>query len=186
MTLRDAITKSLATAAATIVFLGGAGAASAETPPFEPGPVIGMPEPEPDPTPDLPIDLPHEDPEPDPQPDPLPDEDLPIEQPAPEPDPDPDPVPEDLPFELPQDEPDPDPGPIDPDLPLTNPEPTGDPDPGDPTGEQGEPEDGEVEVEGTQQNREALPRTGAGLVAIAGAGGGLTALGAALRRFARR
>jgi hypothetical protein len=212
MTTTRTARRILATAAlSTVAVAGLTGTAGAETPPFQPGVIIVAPQPTipvPDPAPDL--DLPLADPcgqteqgcpqpEPEPEPPVLPD--LPLADPCgqteegcPQPDPDPG-------FEGADDFTD------DPCNHLShgcgeddevddfteNPD---DPDGGDPGdgGEGGETPDPdpepkaepETEVAGTQQDRGALPRTGAGFALIAGLGTALVGAGAAVKRAVRR
>ncbi len=206
-----------ATALSAVSFAGFTGLAAAETPPFQPGPVIVAPAPQPDP---------------EPQPQPVPQPDLPIGQPEvePEPHPQPGPVPADLPVGQPEPQPDPEP-----EAPTENDDITADPctlvthgcgdddssiddltsaddEPGQPDGhcfdEFGEvvdpsecvpfgddglvpPADEPVDEPETgdepkQDDRGALPRTGAGLALLAGIGSVLVGGGAAAKRAAKR
>jgi hypothetical protein len=197
-----------AAALSTVALAGLSGTAGAETPPFEPGvEIVVAPQPTippPDPAPE--VDLPLADPcgqteqgcpQPEPEPEPPVVPDLPLADPCgqteegcPQPDPDPG-------FEGADDFTD------DPCNHLThgcgedediddftdNPaDPDGeDPGEGGEGGEEPEPEtDPETEVAGTQEERGALPRTGAGFALIAGLGTALVGAGAAAKRAARR
>ncbi len=201
------------TALSAISFAGVTGIAAAETPPFQPGPVIVAPAPQPDPEPqpqpvpqpDLPIAQPEVEPEPHPQPDPTIPADLPIAQPEPQPEPEPE-IPTGGNDEITADpctlvthgcdddssiddltSADDEPGQpdghcfndagevIDPSECIPTDEPADEP--------TDEPETGD---EPKQDDRGALPRTGAGVAALAAFGSILVAGGAAAKRAAHR
>jgi hypothetical protein len=163
----------------------------------------------PAPTPDPEIDDKAPPPPPEPEPEPQPEDDLPIGIPGEDPDPE-----DDLPVGIPGDDDDEDPDPGDGPDEVTadgggcqfthgcDEEPTPDghcfDDAGnvvDPsqclTSDDGGSTDGTdgtdgVDVDSSTTDRGALPRTGAGVAALALAGGALTGAGAALRKLARR